>query len=67
MDITSWVSCVFSLVYLISFKLKLVNYFKNSTNIKKLECMEHICDIEFITKFENLHIYFKIKVMGEFL
>jgi len=65
MDITPWVSCVFSLVYLISFKLKLVNYFKNLTNIKKLECMEYICDIIFITKSENLHIYFKIRIVGE--
>jgi hypothetical protein len=48
-------------VYMISFKLNLINFLKNETNF---DCMEYICDkIIFITKFENLNIYFKTKVV----
>ncbi len=37
---------------------------KNSTNIEKFECIEYIRDkIILITKFENLNIYFKTKVV----
>jgi hypothetical protein len=36
---------------------------KNSTSIEEFECSEYICDkIIFITKFENLNIYFKMRV-----
>jgi hypothetical protein len=41
---------------------------KNSTNIEKIECMEYICDkIILITKFENLNIYFKTRVVDGIL
>jgi hypothetical protein len=37
---------------------------KNTTNIEKLEHMEYICDkIIPITKFENLNIYLKTRVV----
>jgi NADPH-dependent 7-cyano-7-deazaguanine reductase QueF len=39
--------------------------YKNPTNIEELECMESIYNkILPIIKFENLHIYLKIKVVG---
>jgi hypothetical protein len=53
-------------IYLINIKLKLVNCFKNPTSIKKLECMEYSFDkIIFVTKFQKLHINFKIRVVGK--
>jgi len=55
--------CLFK-VYLISFKLHIINYFENSTNIKEFECMDYICDkIIPIIGFENLNIYFKTRVV----
>jgi hypothetical protein len=37
---------------------------KNPTNIENIENMEYNCDkIIFAIKFENLNIYFKIKVV----
>jgi hypothetical protein len=60
-------SC-FLKVYLISFKLHIINYLKNSTNIENLEHMEYICDkIILFRKFENLNIYFKTKVVDGIL
>jgi hypothetical protein len=42
--------------------------FLNSTNIENFEPMEYICDkIIFITKFENLNINFKTKVVDGIL
>jgi hypothetical protein len=41
---------------------------KNSTNIEKFEHLDYICDkIILIIEFENLNIYFKIKVMDGIL
>jgi len=41
---------------------------KNSTSIEKFEHMEYIHDkIKPVTKFENLNIYFKIKVVDGIL
>ncbi len=47
--------------YLISFRFKLVNYFKYNKH-RRIEHMEYIVTIEYT--FENLHIYFKIRVVG---
>ncbi len=53
-----------SKVMFISFILKLINFFKTK-NVKELEHMEYICDkVILVTKHENLHIYFKTKIMG---
>jgi hypothetical protein len=68
MDIISWIIFVFFKVYLISFRLHLINYFENSTNIEEIEHMEDICDkIILIIKFEKLNIYFKTKVVNEII
>jgi len=41
---------------------------KNPTNIENFEHMEHICEkIIPVTKFENLNIYFKTRVVEGFL
>jgi hypothetical protein len=41
---------------------------KNSTNIEEFECMEYICDkIIVVTKFENLNMYFKTRVVDGIL
>ncbi len=41
---------------------------RDSTKIEYFECMEYICDkIILVTKFENLNIYFKTKVMDGIL
>jgi hypothetical protein len=41
---------------------------KIPTNIENFEHMEHICDkIVCITKFENLNIYFKTRVVDGIL
>jgi hypothetical protein len=41
---------------------------KNSTNIEEIERLEDICDkIILVTKFENLNIYFKTRVMDGIL
>jgi len=65
MEIKYWIFfCLFK-VYLISFIFELINYLK-TTNLEKFECMEYISDETiFITKNEKLHIYFKVKVVGE--
>jgi hypothetical protein len=37
---------------------------KNPANIENFEHMEHICDkIILVTKFENLNMYFKTRVV----
>jgi hypothetical protein len=41
---------------------------KNSTKIEEFERMEYICDkIILVTKFENLNVYFKIRVVDGLL
>jgi hypothetical protein len=41
---------------------------KNPTNIEEFECMECICDkIILVTKFKNLNIYFKTRVVDGIL
>jgi hypothetical protein len=55
-------------IYIISFKLNLINYFENLNNIENFEHMKYICDkIIFVTKIENLNIYFKTKVVDGIL
>ncbi len=55
--------CLFS-IYVLIFRPNLMNYLKNPINIEKIEQMEYICDkIIPITKFENLIIYFKTRVV----
>jgi hypothetical protein len=46
-------------VYMVSFKLNLINYFEKSNKYWKNWTYEII----FVTKFENLNIYFKTKVV----
>jgi hypothetical protein len=48
------------------FKLKLLNNLIFFLKIEELECTNYICDkIKPIIKFEKLHMYFKIKFVGE--
>ncbi len=57
--------CLFE-VYLMKFKLKLLNNLIFFLKIEELECTNYICDkIKPIIKFEKLHMYFKIKFVGE--
>jgi hypothetical protein len=59
MNITSWV--IFT-----CFKYIWLDLHLNYSNIEEFECMKYICDnIIFVTKFEILYIYLKIKVVGE--
>ncbi len=59
--------CLFS-IYVLIFRPNLMNYLKNPINIEKFEQMEYICDkIIPITKFENLIIYFKTRVVDGIL
>jgi len=52
-------------IYLINFRYKTINFFKNPTNIEEFERIKYICDkIILIIGFEKLHIYFKTKVVG---
>jgi len=62
-----WISLLgyffFLKVYLISFRLHVINYVEKF-NIEEFKCMECIHDkIIPITKFENLNIYFKTRVV----
>jgi len=64
MDITSWIifTC-FKSIWLVLDWIKSI-ILKIPTNIEKFECMEHICDqIILVTKFENLNMYLKSKVV----
>jgi hypothetical protein len=52
-------------IHLIKFRFNLIIFLKNPTNIEKLECMEYICDkIVLVIESQNLHIYFKTKVVS---
>jgi hypothetical protein len=58
-------------LYLTIFRLDIINYFKISTNIEKIECMEYICEkIINLTKFENCiftsKLGFWVDYIGEF-
>lgn len=45
----------------------LQSFFKNSKNIEELGHIEYICDkIIYVTKLEQLHMYFKISIMVGF-
>jgi len=67
MDITSSIF-LFVLVYLISFRFNLINYFKNPTKIIEFEDIKYICDkIIPLIELEKLHIYFKTRVVGAIL
>jgi hypothetical protein len=54
-DITSWVIFAYFYIYLIRFKLKLVNAKKNPTNIEDFKHMGYICaKIILIIDFEKM-------------
>jgi len=52
---------------MISFILNLINYFEKSNKHWRIEHMEYICDKIIFIEFENLNIYFKIKVVNGIL
>jgi hypothetical protein len=55
-------------VYLISFRLHLINYFEKFNKLEEIKHMEDIRNkIIPIIKSENLNIYFKIKVVDGIL
>jgi hypothetical protein len=67
MDIAFWIFFLFW-IYLIRFRFNLIIFWKILTNIEELEHMEYICDkLIPVIKFENFHIYFKTRVVVEFL
>jgi len=64
-EITSWIKK--NCLKYIGLDLDLRQSFKKKTptNIVELQHLKYICDkIIFVTKYEKLHIYFKIKVVG---
>jgi len=65
MDITSRFNIYLKIYIWLTLNLIQSIIFKNPTNIEEVEHMEYICHkIMPIAKFEKLHIYFKIRVVG---
>jgi hypothetical protein len=65
MDIILWIIFVCFKNIWLALDLKQLIILKNLTNIEKFEHMKYICNIIIsMRKFENLHIYFKTKIVG---
>jgi len=64
-NITFWIIFVFLKCIILDLDLKQSFKKKNPTDIGKLQHMKYICDkIILVIEYENLHTYFKTKVVG---
>jgi hypothetical protein len=65
LDITLWIIFVCFKYIWLTLDLKQLIILKNFTNIENFEHMKYICNIIiFMTKFQNLRMYFKTKIVG---
>jgi len=68
MDITFWIIFTYFKCIWLALNFIYSIILKHSTNIENFECMEYIYHkIILVTKFENLNIYFKTRVVNGIL